>query len=167
MKQIAVYPGTFDPVTNGHLDLVRRASERFDRVVMAILENEDKTPLFTVEERIELLKFAVADIPRVEVDSFNGLLVDYLRQLNAGVILRGIRAVSDFESEMQMAMMNRKLAPEVETVFLLPSVEYSFLSSRLVREVARLGGSLTGLVPVEVEQALCKRFGGTEKMAPI
>ncbi|MDH3628691.1 MAG: pantetheine-phosphate adenylyltransferase [Acidobacteriota bacterium] len=158
MKQTAVYPGTFDPVTNGHLDLVKRARERFDRVVMAILDNEDKTPLFSVEERIQLIRKAVGD-PDVVVETFNGLLVDYTRQVGAGVILRGIRAVSDFEYEMQMAMMNRKLAPEVETVFLLPSVEYSFLSSRLVREVARLGGCLDGLVPDCVATALRDRYG--------
>jgi len=160
VSRIAVYPGTFDPVTNGHLDLTDRGRTHFDRVIMAILRNEDKQPLFSVEERMELLREAVTVWDNVEVDSFDGLLVDYARRIGATVILRGIRAASDFEYEMQMAMMNRKLAPELETVFLVPSEAYSYISSRLVREVARLGGSAEGLVPDNVVQALEDRFRG-------
>jgi len=159
VSRIAVYPGTFDPVTNGHLDLAERARNHYDGLVMAILDNEDKQPLFSVRERIGMLCDAVAPWPNVSVDSFDGLLVDYLRRTGASVILRGIRAVSDFEYEMQMAMMNRQLAPQFETVFWLPSARYSFLSSRLVREVARLGGTLDGLVPEAVDEALRRRFG--------
>jgi len=157
--RIAVYPGTFDPVTNGHLDLANRARRHYDRLVMAILRNEDKQPLFTVTERMDLMRDATAAWGNVEVDTFDGLLVDYLEQHGATVILRGIRAISDFEYEMQMAMMNRNLAPQFETVFWLPSVSYSYLSSRLVREVARLGGSLDGLVPDNVATALRGRVG--------
>jgi pantetheine-phosphate adenylyltransferase len=160
VSRIAVYPGTFDPVTNGHLDLTDRGRTHFDRVIMAILRNEDKQPLFTVEERMELLREAVTVWNNVEVDSFDGLLVEYARRIGATVILRGIRAASDFEYEMQMAMMNRKLAPELETVFLVPSEAYSYISSRLVREVARLGGSAEGLVPDNVVRALEDRFRG-------
>jgi len=160
VSRIAVYPGTFDPVTNGHLDLTDRGRTHFDRVIMAILRNEDKQPLFSVEERMELLREAVERWDNVEVDSFDGLLVDYARHRGASVILRGIRAASDFEYEMQMAMMNRKLAPELETVFLVPSEAYSYISSRLVREVARLGGSATGLVPENVVKALADRLHG-------
>ena len=158
MKRIAVYPGTFDPVTHGHLDLVERGQRHFDRLVMAILGNEGKEPLFSVDERMALLRDAVAGWPRVEVQSFDGLLVDYARNVGASVILRGIRVASDFEYEMQMAMMNRKLEPGLETVFLVPSEAYSYVSSRLVREVARLGGSVDALVPANVAAALSIRF---------
>ena len=157
MKRIAVYPGTFDPVTYGHLDLVDRGRRRFDRLVMAILSNEEKQPMFALEERVGFLREATAHWPDVEVATFDGLLVDYARRIGASVILRGLRAVSDFEYELQMAMMNRRLAPEVETVFLMPSEAYSYVSSRLVREVARLGGSLEGLVPANVARALATR----------
>jgi len=159
MKRIAVYPGTFDPVTNGHLDLAGRASRHFDRLVMAVLRNEDKQPMFSTRERIELLREATAGLVNVEVDAFDGLLVDYARRVGASVILRGIRALTDFEYEMQMAMMNRRLEPELEAVFLLPSEEYSFVSSRLVREVASLGGSVDRLVPANVARALALRTG--------
>ncbi len=158
MKRIAVYPGSFDPVTNGHLDLVERGRRHFDRLIIAILSNEEKEPVFSLEERIGLLREAVAVWPDVEVSAFDGLLVDYARRIGASVILRGVRAVSDFELEMQMAMMNRKLAPELETVFLMPNEVYSFVSSRLVREVARLGGEVSGLVPKSVAQALRRRL---------
>ena len=157
--RIAVYPGTFDPVTNGHLDLADRGRSHFDRLVMAVLRKEDKRPLFTVDERTELLREAVAAWDNVEVDSFDGLLVDYAGGLGASFILRGIRAASDFEYEMQMAMMNRKLAPGLETVFLVPNEAYSYVSSRLVREVAGLGGSVDDLVPENVARALRRRFG--------
>lgn len=157
MSRIAVYPGTFDPVTNGHLDLVERGRKHFDRLILAILRNEDKKPMFTVKERMEFLRHSVAAWKEVEVDSFEGLLVDYATRVGASVIVRGLRALSDFEYEMQMAMMNRRLDPKLETVFLMPSEAYSYLSSRLVREVARLGGRLDGLVPEEVGRALAKR----------
>ena len=159
MKRTAVYPGTFDPVTNGHLDLVERASRQFDRLILAILRHDEKSPVFSLEERMELLREAAAPFPNVEVDAFHGLLVDYAQKVGAGTIVRGLRALSDFEYELQMAMMNRRLAPDVETVFLMPSEAYAYLSSRLVREVARLGGDLTGLVPAEVVAALQRRLG--------
>ncbi len=158
MKRIAVYPGTFDPVTNGHLDLADRGRQHFDRLVIAILSNEGKKPLFTVDQRIRLLREAVAGWDNVEVDSFDGLLVDYARRVGASMILRGIRAVTDLEYEMQMAMMNRRMDPKLETVFVVPSETYSYVSSRIVREVASLGGSTAGLVPQHVEQALARHF---------
>ncbi|HEX5042021.1 MAG TPA: pantetheine-phosphate adenylyltransferase [Candidatus Polarisedimenticolaceae bacterium] len=159
MKRTAVYPGTFDPVTNGHLDLVERGSRQFDRLIIAILRHDEKQPVFSLEERMELLREAAASFPNVEVDAFHGLLVDYAQKVGAGTIVRGLRALSDFEYELQMAMMNRRLAPGVETVFLMPSEAYAYLSSRLVREVARLGGDLTGLVPAQVVEALRRRLG--------
>jgi pantetheine-phosphate adenylyltransferase len=161
VNRIAVYPGTFDPVTNGHLDLVERGSKRFDRLVVAILRNEDKEPVFSIEERIALLREAVAPWSNVSVETFDGLLVSYAREIGAAVILRGLRALSDFEYELQMAMMNRRLAPELETVFLMPSEAYSYVSSRLVREVARLGGDTRGLVPGNVAEALARRLRPT------
>jgi len=159
-ERIAVYPGTFDPVTNGHLDLADRGRRHFDRLIMAILRNEDKQPMFTVDERVELLRDAVASWSNVVVDSFDGLLVHYASRVRARVILRGIRAITDLEYEMQMAMMNRKLEPQIETVFLVPSEAYSYVSSRLVREVARLGGSVKDLVPPNVTRALAARCAG-------
>jgi len=154
----AVYPGTFDPVTNGHLDLADRGRQHFDRLVIAVLRNEDKRPLFAVEQRVALLQEATRGWGNVEVDSFDGLLVHYARRVGASVILRGLRAVSDFEYEMQMAMMNRKLDPGIEIVFLMPSEAFSYVSSHLVREIARLGGRLDGLVPKAVDRALARRF---------
>ena len=156
---IAVYPGSFDPVTNGHLDLIERGSKIFHRLIVGVLRNQDKEPMFDLDERLAMLRETTAAWPNVEVDSFHGLLADYARQKEARVILRGIRAVSDYEYELQMALMNRKLEPQVETVFMLPGEAYSFLSSRLVREVARLGGSLRGLVPPAAEERLKKKFG--------
>ena len=158
---LAVYPGTFDPVTYGHLDLVERGSRLADELVIAILRNEDKQPMFTVDERMEFLREAVAKYPNVSVDSFDGLLVDYARRRGASVILRGLRAVSDFEYELQMAMMNRRLAPSLETAFLMPNEAWSYVSSRLVREVARLGGDVSGLVPPNVARALKERLGAS------
>ncbi len=155
----AVYPGSFDPVTNGHLDLVRRASQLFDEVVVALLRNPAKGEAFPVPDRLEMLRAATSGMAGVSVDAFDGLLVDYLRQVGARVIVRGLRAVSDFEYEFQMALMNRRLAPDVETVYLMPAETYTYLSSRLVREVASLGGSVEGLVPEEVAQALARRYG--------
>ncbi len=157
MSRIAVYPGTFDPVTFGHLDLVERGRRHVDRLILAILRNEDKKPMFTVEEREGFLREAVARWDNVEVDAFDGLLVDYAKRMGASLILRGLRAVSDFEYELQMAMMNRRLSPELETMFLMPSEAYSYVSSRLVREVARLGGNLSGLVSPAVERAMLDR----------
>lgn len=151
---IAIYPGSFDPVTNGHLDLIERGAKIFDRLVVAILRNLDKDPLFSVAERVEMLREVTKAYPAVEVDTFEGLLVDYARQRKAQIILRGIRAISDYEYELQMALMNRKLEPKIETVFMMPAVAYSYLSSRMVREIAQLGGAIHGLVPEIVEQRL-------------
>jgi pantetheine-phosphate adenylyltransferase len=157
--RIAVYPGTFDPVTFGHLDLVERGLRHVDKLIIAILRNEDKLPLFTVAERAAFLREAVAPLKNVVVDDFDGLLVDYAKRTGATLILRGLRAVSDFEYELQMAMMNRRLAPDVETAFLMPNEAFSYVSSRLVREVAHLGGDVHGLVPEAVAKALSRRFG--------
>jgi pantetheine-phosphate adenylyltransferase len=151
---IAIYPGSFDPVTNGHLDLIERGEKMFDLLIVAVLRNAEKEPLFSVSERIEMLREVTKQWTSVEIDVFDGLLVDYARKRGAGVILRGIRAVSDYEYELQMALMNRKLEPRLETVFMLPGLSYSYLSSKLVREIARLGASLKGLVPEVVEQRL-------------
>lgn len=144
---IAIYPGSFDPITNGHLDLIRRSSGLFDRLIVSILRNDSKQPLFSLAERMEMLRAAVAEFPNVEVDSFEGLLVRYAEQRCARVVLRGIRAISDYEYELQMTHMNRRLNPEIETVFLMANDAYSFISSRLVKEVFRLGGDITELVP--------------------
>jgi pantetheine-phosphate adenylyltransferase len=151
---IAIYPGSFDPVTNGHLDLIERGEKMFDLVIVAVLRNAEKQPLFTVPERVEMLREVTKRWSAVEVDVFDGLLVDYARKRGAGVILRGIRAVSDYEYELQMALMNRKLEPRLETVFMLPGEPYSYLSAKLVREIAQLGGPLDGLVPPVVEERL-------------
>ena len=151
---IAIYPGSFDPVTNGHLDLIERGEKMFDLLIVAVLQNAEKQPLFSVNERVEMLREVTKQWNDVEVDVFDGLLVDYARKKNAGVILRGIRAVSDYEYELQMALMNRKLEPRLETVFMLPGVSYSYLSSKLVREIAHLGAPLEGLVPPIVEERL-------------
>lgn len=151
---IAIYPGSFDPVTNGHLDLIERGEKMFDLLIVGVLRNADKQPLFSVQERVEMLREVTKQWPGVEVDVFDGLLVDYARKRGAGVILRGIRAVSDYEYELQMALMNRKLEARLETVFMLPGLSYSYLSSKLVREIAQLGASLSGLVPPIVEERL-------------
>ena len=151
---VAIYPGSFDPVTNGHLDLIERGEKMFDRLIVAVLKNLEKEPMFSVAERVEMLREATKKWDCVEVDVFEGLLVDFARQRGAGVILRGIRAVSDYEYELQMALMNRKLEPRMETVFMLPSEAYSYLSAKIVRELAQLGGPLSGLVPPLVEQRL-------------
>jgi pantetheine-phosphate adenylyltransferase len=156
---IAVYPGSFDPITNGHLDLIERGCRLFDKLIVAILRNETKQPLFSVEERIEMLREVVECYPNAAVDSFNGLLVDYASQNGATVLLRGIRAISDYEYELQMALMNRRLKPDIETVFMMASEAHSFISSRLVKEVFGLGGSIGGLVPPTVEVRLRKRVG--------
>ncbi|SRR5712692_659663 len=150
----AIYPGSFDPVTNGHLDLIERGTKIFDRLIVGVLRNLEKEPLFTLDERVEMLREVTRKWPTVEVDIFAGLLVDYARRRKARVILRGIRAISDYEYELQMALMNRKIEPQIETVFMMPAETYSYLSSRLVREIARLGGPIQGLVPAVVEQRL-------------
>jgi pantetheine-phosphate adenylyltransferase len=159
LKVLAVYPGSFDPVTYGHLDIIRRGSRLFDRIVVAILRNTEKKALFSLAERKRALLDATRGIRNVSVDSFDGLLVDYARRRGARVIVRGLRALSDFEYEYQMALMNRRLDSEIETVFMMPSEAYSYLSSRLVKEVARLGGSVSGLVPPVVERRLGQRIG--------
>lgn len=155
----AVYPGSFDPLTNGHLDIIRRGTRLFDRILIAVLENEGKAPLFSVAERMELIAASTTDIPGVEVHSFSGLLVDFMSRMKVNVVIRGIRAVSDYEYELQMALMNRELHPQVETLFLLPAVEYTYVSSRLVKEVFRLGGDVARLVPPPVLDSLRARLG--------
>ncbi len=157
--RIAVYPGSFDPLTNGHLDIIRRATRLFDRVLVAVLENEGKSPLFSVPERMELILRCTSGIEGIEVHSFSGLLVDFMRRVNATAVVRGIRAVSDYEYELQMALMNRKLSDGgAETIFMIPAVEYTFVSSRLVKEVFRLGGDIGHLVPGPVLDALKRRL---------
>ena len=151
---VAIYPGSFDPLTNGHVDIIQRGSRFFDRIIVAVLLNVEKAPLFSVSERVEIAREVFRDRPNVEVDTFDGLLVEYARSRNASVIVRGLRAVSDFEYEMQMALMNRHLSPDVETVFMMPAEPYTYVSSRLVKEVVALGGPVNGLVPELVERHL-------------
>jgi pantetheine-phosphate adenylyltransferase len=164
-KNIAIYPGSFDPPTNGHLDLIERGSKIFDELVVAILRNPDKDPLFNVSERAAMLEALTGHYSNVRVDTFDGLTVDYAVRVGASSVLRGIRALSDYEYELQMALMNRKLRPELETVFMMPAEKYSYLSSRLVREVAQLGGSVKGLVPELVEQNLRGKLDPAYKLA--
>ena len=159
MERIAVYPGTFDPITNGHTDLVSRAAKVFPKVIVAIAESPHKKPLFTLEERIEMSRTEMASMGNVEIVGFSNLLVEFVQQLGASVIVRGLRAVSDFEYEFQLASMNRHLAPKVETLFLTPDEEYGFISSTLVKEVARLGGNVSSFVSPAVAQAMAQRFG--------
>jgi pantetheine-phosphate adenylyltransferase len=154
----AIYPGSFDPLTNGHLDVVQRAAKLFDRVVVAVAKNEGKHPLFTEAERMKLVKEAVAGLPNVEADSFDGLLVEYVAAKKARAIVRGLRAVSDFEFEFQLALMNRKLDENIETIFMMPKDTYTFLSSRIVKEIARLGGDVSQFVPPNVQLALKKKL---------
>jgi pantetheine-phosphate adenylyltransferase len=155
---VGIYPGSFDPITSGHLDVIGRGARLCDRLVVAVLKNESKSPLFSVEERVEMLSEVLAPYPHIEVDCFDGLLVDYAKSKGARLILRGIRALSDYEYELQMALMNRRLQPEIETIFLLAGEQYSFVSSRLVKQVIRLGGNITGLVPESVERRLRSRL---------
>ena len=154
----AIYPGSFDPLTCGHVDIIVRGSTIFDKVIVAVLENIDKKALFSVDERVEMIRETFADRENVEADAFSGLLVDYSLSRGATAIVRGIRAISDFEYEFQMALMNRRLAPKIETVFMMPAEEYSYVSSRLIKEVAALGGSVKGLVPAGVETKLLKKL---------
>jgi pantetheine-phosphate adenylyltransferase len=160
---VAVYPGSFDPITSGHLDVIERGSKMFSRVIVAILKNEAKQPLFNVAERMEMLRESVSGLPGVEVDAFEGLLADYALAKGASVILRGIRAISDYEYELQMALMNRRLQPGLETIFLPASENHSFISSKLVKEVISLGGNITGLVPPLVEEHLRRRIAKHKK----
>jgi pantetheine-phosphate adenylyltransferase len=160
---IAIYPGSFDPITNGHLDLIQRGSRMFDRLIVSILRNDAKQPLFSVEERMEMLRDVVKVYPNVAVDTFEGLLVEHAAARSASVLLRGIRAISDYEYELQMALMNRRLAPGIETVFMMANESYSFISSRLVKEVFGLGGSITGLVPPTIEERLRRRMANTKQ----
>lgn len=160
---IAIYPGSFDPITNGHLDLIARGSRLADRLIVAIVRNEAKQPLFSIEERAAMLEEVVQPYSNVEVGTFDGLTVDYATQRGANMILRGIRAISDYEYELQLALMNRRLRPEIETAFLMAGEAYSFISSRLVKEVASLGGNISGLVPRAVEARLKARFKAERK----
>ena len=152
--RIAVYPGSFDPLTNGHVDIILRGVHIFDKIVLALLVNVDKNPLFSLEDRVEITRKVFQEYPNVEVDTFDGLLVDYAKRRDISVIVRGLRAISDFEYELQMALMNRRLSPETETVFMMPAEQYTYVSSRLVKEVFALGGSVSGLVPEVVEERL-------------
>ena len=154
MSTLAVYPGSFDPLTNGHVDIISRGARLFDRIIVAILVNAEKAPLFSMEERVEIAREVFKPFPSVEVDTFNGLLVDYVERRNAQVIVRGLRAVSDFEFEFQMALMNQRLKPAIETVFMMPAEQYTYISSRLIKEVFSLGGRVDGLVPELVEERL-------------
>jgi pantetheine-phosphate adenylyltransferase len=163
-KVVAIYPGSFDPPTNGHLDLIERGSKIFDELVVAILRNADKSPLFSLTERRNMLDELTAEFKNVRVDTFDGLTVEYAARVGASAVLRGIRALSDYEYELQMALMNRKLQPELETVFMMPAEQYSYLSSRLVREVAQLGGSIKDLVPEMVERRLKEKLDPAVKL---
>jgi len=157
--RLAVYPGSFDPLTNGHVDIIKRGSRLFDRIVVAILVNIEKSPLFSVNERVDLISEVFREESNVEVDTFDGLLIDYARRREASAVVRGLRAISDFEYEMQMALMNRRLNKEIETVFMMPAETYTYVSSRIVKEVFALGGSVTGLVPPLVESKLHTKRG--------
>jgi pantetheine-phosphate adenylyltransferase len=157
-KKLVIYPGTFDPFTNGHLDLVRRGLRMFDNLIVAVAPSQKKNPLFSVEERVSLIRETLRGDERLSVEIFDGLLVDYVSSRKGNAILRGLRAVSDFEYELQMALMNRRLSSEIETVFMMPSEEYSYLTATIVKEIASLGGSVRGLVPSPVYKALKKRF---------
>jgi pantetheine-phosphate adenylyltransferase len=154
----AIYPGSFDPLTNGHLDVIERAAKLFDRVVVAVAKNDSKHPLFTLAERLSLVKAAIRHLPHVEADSFEGLLIEYVARQKAQAVVRGLRAVSDFEFEFQLALMNRKLNDHFETIFMMPKDTYTFLSSRIVKEIAQLGGDVSAFVPPHVKTALIKKL---------
>lgn len=164
MTRRAVYPGSFDPITNGHVNIVQRGLKIFDRIIIAVLENPKKTPLFSTGERTEMIQHIFRNQEEIEVKAFDGLLVDFARSHNAKILIRGLRAISDFEYEFQMALMNRKLDPDIETFFMMPNLDYSFLSSNLVKEVSMLGGCLKGLVPEEIENKLRDKFSGGIKL---
>ena len=163
MSTLAVFPGSFDPLTNGHVDIITRGARLFDRIVVAILVNAEKSPLFTIQERVEIVREVFHPQPNVEVDTFDGLLVDYVEGRQAQVIVRGLRAVSDFEYEFQMALMNRRLNGRIETVFMMPAEQYTYISSRLIKEVFSLGGRVDGLVPELVEQRLREKVSGVRR----
>jgi len=154
MKNIAIYPGSFDPITYGHLDIIKRAVRIFDKVIVAVAHNSEKNPLFNISERVELLKKATRNIKGVEIDDFQGLVVEYVKRKKLRVVIRGLRMISDFEYEFQMALTNRKLSQDVETIFMMPSESYSYLSSKLIKETAALGANLKGFVPAFVEEAI-------------
>lgn len=158
MPTLAIYPGSFDPLTNGHVDIITRGARLFDRIVVAVLINAEKSPLFTIEERLDIARAVFTDMPNVEVDTFDGLLVDYVERRKAQVIVRGLRAVSDFEFEFQMALMNQRLNGRIETIFMMPAEQYTYISSRLIKEVFRLGGRVHGLVPDMVEERLRRKI---------
>lgn len=158
MERVAIYPGTFDPITNGHSDLVHRATRMFDRLILAIAHNPDKSPLFVLDHRIELARTVLGDLPNVEVIGFSGLLIDFAREQGANVVLRGLRAVSDFEYEFQLASMNRRLDPSIETVFLTPAENHTFVSASLVKEIARYGGDVRAFVHESVYDALTEKY---------
>lgn len=160
MATLAVYPGSFDPLTNGHVDIITRGARLFDRIIVAILVNQQKSPLFSMAERVEIAKAVFKDHPNVEIDTFNGLLVDYVEGRGAQVIVRGLRAVSDFEVEFQMALMNHRLNGRIDTVFMMPAEQYTYISSRMIKEVSSLGGEVHGLVPDAVETRLREKFAG-------
>jgi len=159
MASIAVYPGSFDPITNGHLDLIQRGLKIFDEIIVAVAVNQYKSSLFTIEERMEMIRVSLKDLGKVTIDTFDGLLVDYVQRQKARVILRGLRAVTDFEYEFQLAMMNRRLEPEIETVFLMTGLRWVFLSSTIIKEAARHGGNIEGMVPEIVRLKLREKFG--------
>ena len=165
MATLAIYPGSFDPLTNGHVDIISRGVRLFDRIVVAILKNAEKSPLFTMEERIEITRSVFRHHPNVEVDTFDGLLVDYVERRKAQVIVRGLRAVSDFEYEFQMALMNQRLNPRIQTIFMMPAEPYTYISSRLIKEVFSLGGRVHGLVPELVETRLREKVLATTRNA--
>lgn len=158
MKRVAVYPGTFDPVTNGHIDLMERSLHIFDHLIVGVALNPKKSPLFPIEQRLDMIRQSTSHLANIEIEAFDGLLADYVKKRQAVVIIRGLRAVSDFEYEMQMALMNRRLDNELETVFMMPSEEYSYLTSTSIKEVASFGGRVAGLVPACVEEALAQKF---------
>jgi len=158
--KLAVYPGSFDPLTNGHVDIIERGTRLFDKIIVAILVNVEKSPLFSMEERVDIVREVFKGRPNVEVDTFDGLLVDYVAKRKADVIVRGLRALSDFETEFQMALMNRRLGPHIETVFMMPAEQYTYISSRLIKEVFSLGGQVRGLVPAIVERRLSEKQKG-------
>lgn len=166
-KGRAIYPGSFDPPTNGHLDLIQRGAKIFEELVVAILRNSEKIPMFGISERLDMLKQLTADLPNVRIATFDGLMVEYAKSIDAMCVLRGIRAISDYEYELQMALMNRKIEPTLETVFMMPADKYSYVSSRLVREVAQAGGPVKGLVPDVVEQKLREKLDSAYKLAEV
>ena len=163
MSQIAIYPGTFDPITNGHIDIIKRAAKLFDKVIVAVAHNTGKTPLFTMEERKEMIAEVVKECDHVEVDIFSGLIVEYCHQQGASVLIRGLRALSDFEYEFQMALLNRKIGKDVESVFLMPKEKYTYLSSSMIKEIAFLNGDVSAFVPLHVKNKLIKKIEIKEK----